>query len=342
MERKLSIKARQELVGRHRKERDGRVRDRIKAVLLDDAGYSYSEIGRILLLDDETIRQHIKEYDELEKLKPENGGSDCHLSEAEGLELKEHLRQKTYLYVKDICAHVKASYGKGYSESGMTKWLKRSGFRYKKPHLVPSKADEKLQEAYLKEYEQLKREAGNQEPIYFGDSVHPHHQTQAVSGWILKGERKALGQTGKQKYLSFIGGLSLSGHKLVYEQAEKVETGSIKRFLKKLRSHHREGQKIHLILDNAGYHRSKEVLRYAQALKIKLHYLPPYSPNLNPIERLWKLMREQVTYNKYYEKFEQFTEAILNFFKTISRKKKLLRDRINDNFQKLIMPNFAS
>jgi hypothetical protein len=91
----------------------------------------------------------------------------------------------------------------------------------------------------------------------------------------------------------------------------------------------------HLFLDNAGYHKSKEFAAWISETKIKLHYLPPYSPNLNPIERLWKVMHEQVTYNHYYEKFFDFKEAILEFFQEIGKYKNILQSRINDNFQKL-------
>ena len=42
-----------------------------------------------------------------------------------------------------------------------------------------------------------------------------------------------------------------------------------------------------------------------------MHFLPSYSPNLNPIERLWKFMYERILYNKYYEKFSEFKEAVL-------------------------------
>jgi predicted ArsR family transcriptional regulator len=58
----LSTAEKEELKKRHRKERDGRVRDRIKAVLAYNDGHSYVEIARILLLDDETIHRHIEEY----------------------------------------------------------------------------------------------------------------------------------------------------------------------------------------------------------------------------------------------------------------------------------------
>jgi len=100
--------------------------------------------------------------------------------------------------------------------------------------------------------------------------------------------------------------------------------------------------KIHLIWDNARYHKNSEVSEFAQELGIKLHYLPPYSPNLNPIERVWKLMHESVRYNQYYGKFSEFADATLGFFKSIGRKKYILRKRITDNFQVLHSPLFAS
>lgn len=69
--------------------------------------------------------------------------------------------------------------------------------------------------------------------------------------------------------------------------------------------------------------------------KITPHYLPPYYPNLNPIERLWKLMHEHATYNRYYPKFSDFTEAILGLFDNIGLYLDIMRCRINDNFQRL-------
>ena len=143
----------------HRKERDGKVRDRIKAVLLRDNGYSYSEIARILLLDDESIRRHVQDYFNTHKLAPENGGSTGYLSQSESDDLKVHLRGKTYLYVKDICAYVKQSFGKSYSTSGMTKWLRANDFCYKKPHGVPAKAEKEKQEAFIEYYKALKASA---------------------------------------------------------------------------------------------------------------------------------------------------------------------------------------
>jgi transposase len=342
MEKILSPRKRERLINRHRKERDKRVCDRIKAVLAYDDGYSYSEIARILLLDDETIRRHIADYLKEEKLSTNNGGSDSKLGDKESRQLVDHLQEITHLYVKDICQYVRQQYGKIFSISGMTKWLHANEFCYKKPHAVPAKADKDLQEKFIKYYRRLKAKAGKKEPIYFADCVHPQHQTQLAYGWILKGERKAIATTSGQKRLNFIGGICLNGHRFTYQQVDTVDAYSICQFLWKLRQSNPGKFKIHIIWDNAPYHRSDVVKEWSKELGIKLHYLPPYSPNLNPAERVWKLMHESIRYNKYYGKFSEFTDATLGFFKSIGRKKCILRERITDNFQILHSPLFAS
>jgi transposase len=103
-----------ELKNRHGQERDRRVCDRIKAVLLYDKGWSLQEIAEALLLSDESIRKHIRDYQQAKKLRPENGGSESKLGVQDTNELKEHLAKNTYQYVKNICSYVKDKYGKKY------------------------------------------------------------------------------------------------------------------------------------------------------------------------------------------------------------------------------------
>lgn len=342
MDQKLTTKQRKYLKQKHRKEVNKRVCDRIKAVLMYDDGYSYTEIANVLLLDDETIRRHVQDFYKRTKLAPKNGGSKSKLSKKEEQKLIIHLKEHTYLYVKDICAYVRSEFKCKYSISGMRKWLHIHGFRYKKPHAIPARADKYQQEEFKKRYEQLKEKAGEKEPIYFVDSVHPEYQTRLAYGWISRGERKEIQMTARQYRLNIMGGICLNGHKVIYKHSDKINGFSIQLYLYKLRKHHPGNYKVHVIWDNAGYHCSNDVKAIAKELGIELHYLPPYSPNLNPIERLWKIMHERVTYNRYYENFSIFTEAILNFFRHIGKNKTLLRSRISDNFQELGEPNFAS
>ena len=76
--------------------------------------------------------------------------------------------------------------------------------------------------------------------------------------------------------------------------------------LVQLRNQHGSKGAIHLILDQAPYHRAQEVKDKANELNINLVYLPPYSPNLNLIERLWKVMNEHVRNNVYFKSAKYF------------------------------------
>jgi DNA-binding NarL/FixJ family response regulator len=75
----LSPEERQELKQRHRKEEDRRTADRIKAVLMSNDGWSFREISKILLFDEETISKHVSEYQEHKKLEINTGGSHSKL-----------------------------------------------------------------------------------------------------------------------------------------------------------------------------------------------------------------------------------------------------------------------
>jgi transposase len=175
-----------------------------KAVLAYDDGYTYTEISRILLIDDETVRRHIQDYCNENKLSIESGGSDSKLNEKQTQALIAHLSDHTYLTADAICLYVKEKYQIKYTVSGMMKWLHANEFSYKKPHGVPAKANAEAQAAFIAYYEKLKKHIGS-EPLYFTDSVHPQHQTRLAYGWIPKGERKEMPTTGRQKRVNIIG-----------------------------------------------------------------------------------------------------------------------------------------
>lgn len=67
---------------------------------------------------------------------------------------------------------------------------------------------------------------------------------------------------------------------------------------------------ITVVLDNARYQKCRLVFALAAALNIELLYLPSYSPHLNIIERLWKFVRNECLYSKYYAEFDDFKAAI--------------------------------
>jgi transposase len=113
-----------------------------------------------------------------------------------------------------------------------------------------------------------------------------------------------------------------------------INTASVCELLDKITSL-KSDMPISLILDNARYQRNKAVIAYAELLKIDLEFLPSYSPNLNLIERLWKFVKKQSLYSKYYNNFSLFTEAITEcLFECDKKHKSSLDTLLTLNFQK--------
>jgi transposase len=336
MTHQLSKTQKDALEAQHRLERDGRVRDRIKAVLLKSEGWTNKAIGQALRIHPETVADHLQDWAREEKLKPENGGSEGKLDRQQTEALERHLQEKTYLKVSDICGYVARTWQVAYTVSGMTKWLQAHGFRYKQPKATPAKADIPQQEAFIETYLKLLEDTPAHDPILFIDAVHPTMATKISCGWIKKGVDKAIATVASRTRVNIIGAIELDTMTVTSEFVETVNAGTISRFFEKLKEGYPQAEKLHVILDQSGYHRSQAVKDAALSHHIELHYLPPYSPNLNPIERLWKVMNEQVRNNVVFGSAKAFREQLALFFsETIPKIRQSLATRINDNFQTL-------
>ena len=221
------------------------------------------------------------------------------------------------LFAKDIEAYVKATFGVEYTTAGITAWLQLHGFSYKKPAVVPGKANREAQEHWIKDYELLKESLPENEAICFIDGVHPTHNTKPAYGWIRTGERKEIPtNTGRQR-INLSGAIDIITKRVIVQQDITLNANSTIVFLQKLENAYPEAHKVHVFCDNAKYYKNKDVTAYLANSKIKMHFLPTYSPNLNPIERLWKLMNEEVLYNRYYENFKSFKDAVFGFLESL-------------------------
>jgi transposase len=88
-----------------------------------------------------------------------------------------------------------------------------------------------------------------------------------------------------------------------------------------------------VICDNARHYRSKQVNEYLKDSKIKLIFLPPYSPNLNLIERYWKYFKKNILYDTYYATFNEFRYACEDFFADCCSHVEQLRSLLTENLQ---------
>ena len=92
---------------------------------------------------------------------------------------------------------------------------------------------------------------------------------------------------------------------------------------------------VSLVLDNACYQYCRFIKNLAADLHIELLFLPPYSPNLNLIERLWKFVKKQCLYSQYYEMFADFKQAIEDCLAEVS-------DRFKEQLTTLLTLNFQT
>ncbi|WP_083600912.1 IS630 family transposase, partial [Xenorhabdus thuongxuanensis] len=195
----------------HDTTRDSRVCDRIKAVLLASEGWTAQMIAQALRIHESTVSRHLKDFIAQEKLTPENGGSESRLSAEQTADLIEYLTANLMHTTTQIVAYVQARWQVFFSVGGMTKWLHRQGFSYKKPKGVPHKFDADKQQQFIDDYKVLKDRAAQNEPILFIDAVHPSQSTKLSYGWMKAGKNQVKGveTTGSRTRLNILGALNL-------------------------------------------------------------------------------------------------------------------------------------
>jgi len=321
---------------RHKQCKDVKECYRLNAVLLRSEGWTISMIAEALRIHVSTVVRHLDDYKK-DKLTIRSGGSSSILNEEQTTELIAHLESQTYHTTQAIVAYVQEQYEVSYSVPGLNKWLHRNGFSYKKPKGYPYKASKEQQEQFISEYTKLKENLGQEDDILFMDACHPSMSTKVAYGWIKKGQSKPIETTASRTRMNLVGAISLNNlAKPIVASYTTVDGDSIIDFLQQIRKYSDVSGTIHLILDQAGYQSGTMVAEEANKLNIHLHYLPAYSPNLNPIERLWKVMNEHARNNKFFKTAHEFRNNIMAFFaRTVPKIASSLSARINDNFQKL-------
>lgn len=322
-----------------RRKVDALVWKRARAFILLDAGYDAQTICEILDIGPTVLTEWkfsfasaglsffgLKDYSQRQG----------HLFVAQEMALKEHFTSNPASSADEVCAYILAEYGQSYCASGAAKLMHRLGFVYKKPQSLPAQADEAKQEAFIAAYEALMTGLRDDEMVVFSDAVHPTHQSRPAHGWFPKGQKTALKASSGRGRLNIQGALDLETFNFTFVEAEKINALTTRQMLEKLERNNPTMAVIHVYMDNARYHHAKVLQPWLNSTerRVKLHFLPSYAPHLNPIERLWGVMHKWVTHNQHYATFNQFTEAILGFFrKTLPDKWEDFRDTVTDNFR---------
>ena len=160
------------------------------------------------------------------------------------------------------------------------------------------------------------------------------HNTVSVKIWTRKGkERKIKSNTGRRR-LNINGVMNgVNPTEIIYHEDKNINSETTLKLFEKILSQNQKIKTINLVCDNAKYYKNKLIKDFLKKnKKLKIIYLPPYSPNLNLIERLWRLMRDKKLSTHYYETFEDFKKSLLNFFDNIDDYKQDLHSLMTWNF----------
>ena len=195
--------------------------------------------------------------------------------------------------------------------------LNRLGYTYKKPKLVPGSPNHEAQEIFIEQYEDFMLNKSSDIEVLFLDAVHPEHNAMPAYGWIKKGEKRELKTNSGRERLNLHGAINAETMQVTIIESETVNAESTLNLLSAIEYAYPNSKEIHVILDNAKYHYSWDVKKYLKSSRIKLVFLPSYSPNLNLIERLWKFFKGKVLYNHYYKNLSEFRKSCINFFRNI-------------------------
>jgi len=323
----------------HRSTKDRKKADRIKTILFLNRWFSMKETSELLMLDEETIRIIKDRFlsDWMDKfLNDSYIIYQGKLTPKQKEEVKIYVRDNTILDSILVIEFIRLSYGIKYTRAGITNLLHSLWFTYKKTKQIPCRASILKQKFHIYKYKIFKIIKAPNEITYFLDWVHPLHNSISSYWWILKWEEKLIKANTWRDRVNINWAFCIENQDIVTVTTDSINTQSTIELYKKLEEKNPDMKTIFVYRDNAKYYANNLIKEYLKTSRIIEIPLPPYSPNLNPIERLWLFMKKNLLYSKYYAHFSDFKEVIRKFFDEDFH---LYRDRlktfITDDFKAL-------
>jgi transposase len=220
------------------------------------------------------------------------------------------------------------------SPTQVRQFLKGLGMKRLKVGHIPAKADPHQQRAFLDEELQPRLEEAGQgkRHVFFVDAA--HFVLQPFLGFLWCFARVFIqAPSGRQRFnvLAALHAISLQVITVTNDSYITAET--VATLLRTLAATFSD-LPLTLVLDNARYQHCRLIIELAAELGIELLFLPTYSPNLTLIERLWKFVKKECLYSKYYETFTDFKRAITDcLVDTQTKHKQTLTSLLTLNFQ---------
>lgn len=251
--------------------------------------------------------------------------------------------------MKKLGRWVAEKLGKPVSRSALRTILKQANLSWKKCKKYLAKADPEKRAQFVEQFQLLyERMLRGEVRIIYIDEAHIHQDMDLGYTWSRKGEPDWRSSTspGRGKRINWYGAYDFTeGRTFIWEDGMCDGENTIQ-FLQRLSTWLDESDRqVVIVWDGASYHRSEIVQAAAQDLGFQLLPLPSYSPDLNPIEGLWKWMREEVTQNHCHKFLYQLSLACKTFIDSINLDPESIIHRLwpkfdlDPDFEKLLFSN---
>jgi len=315
----LTPQQRRELQRRRKGTLDRRVYQRLTAVLTVAEGTGREEVAHLLGIGLSQLGEWLRVYrnkglDALCALhyKGDPGKLTAHQVE----QLKEKVSTGCFRNSDQIRQWLQDTFGVSYTPSGVKDLLRRVGVSYHQVTGFLWKASPDKQKEFLQKHHQQKAQARRQGPgtrRYYVDACHPVWGLDLVfSCWLLVGQRFLVGMGSGRKRLNILGAYCPDDQEYLDLRLtrDNINGEQFVNLLRLLRGRHPEVKRFILYLDNAKYYGKPVVQEWLRRHpEFHLEPVPPYSPNLNLIERLWKFLRQKALC-RWHKTFEAMQEAV--------------------------------
>jgi len=289
-----------------------RVRQRLEAVYLKAIGSQHQEIGRIVGISQKTLRGYLRMYQAggVEALKALNFNRPKSALDDHRQQLKAEFEIRPAKSINEAVQRIEKLTGIRRSPTQVDKFLKNMGLKRLKVGHIPAKADPDKQKAFLEDKLDPRLEEARQgkRHVFFVDAA--HFVMRPFLGFLWCFVRQFIQAPSGRKRFNILGALHATTLQVVtFTNDSYINSYSVAKLMCQIAVEFAD-LPITLVMDNARYQRCRFVMDLATALGIELLFLPPYSPNLNLIERLWKFIKKKCLYSEYYETFTDFKQAI--------------------------------
>jgi transposase len=226
-----------------------------------------------------------------------------------------------------IAILIERKYGIKLSKNSVGRLLAHLGITPQKPLWRAYQQDPELVQKWLKgEYPKIEEKAKkNKAEIWFGDESGLRSDYHAGTTWGIKGRTPVVETTGARYRLNMLSAVNKRGKMRFMIEAKKMNGIIFSRFLNRLM--YGTSKKIYLILDGHAMHKSKIVKKKVESYRgrLELFYLPPYSPELNPDEGVWREVKVNKVGRSGIKNFKDMKDKALSALRHLSKRQDKIR-----------------